>query len=354
MKVVSATDLFMEDCNLVIENAVESLHPLKNSSVVIAGGSGFVGTWLTGLLTCLNINHNFNTDITVIGRSFDKFKASRPYLSTQKNFHFIENDVKHLIELPAETNWLIHAAANPDSRLHALNPVDVMLTIADGTKNILRHVSRLSDFRMLLNLSSGLVYGQQPLDVDRISETSEIHLRPCSSVKGAYPEAKRFAEQLCHSFSTQYNVPTQTARLFTFIGPYQLLDKPWAVNSFILDALSGNPIKILGNGQSVRSYLYGSDMAFWLLKMLVQGENGSVFNVGGNRPVCLTKVAELISQEFNPHSEIRWNFSPQNNPASCFVPDIALISDTLKLQASISLEHAIKKTLRWHKINMHI
>ncbi len=66
-------------------------------------------------------------------------------------------------------------------------------------------------------------------------------------------------------------LPVVTARPFAFIGPYQGLDKPWAVNNFLRDALLGVPIRILGDADTVRSYMYPSDMAFWLLAILAEG-----------------------------------------------------------------------------------
>ena len=75
-------------------------------------------------------------------------------------------------------------------------------------------------------------------------------------------------------------LPIVTVRPFAFLGPYQLLDRPWAANNFIRDSLLGGPIRIQGDGQSVRSYMYPADMALWLLTIFPRGSVGSVYNVG--------------------------------------------------------------------------
>ena len=64
-------------------------------------------------------------------------------------------------------------------------------------------------------------------------------------------------------------LPIIIVRPFAFIGPFQSLDKPWAVNNFIRDAILGGPIRILGNELTTKSYMYGSDLAYFILNLLV-------------------------------------------------------------------------------------
>jgi hypothetical protein len=63
---------------------------------------------------------------------------------------------------------------------------------------------------------------------------------------------------LVSAFASQYRIPVSTARAFTFVGPFQALDAPWALNNFMRDALSGQDIRLHGDGTTRRSYLYGS------------------------------------------------------------------------------------------------
>ena len=80
----------------------------------------------------------------------------------------------------------------------------------------------------------------------------------------------RYAEAEAAAWRSVAKLPVVTARPFAFIGPYQGLDKPWAVNNFLRDALLCVPIRILGDADTVRSYMYPSDMAFWLLAILAE------------------------------------------------------------------------------------
>ena len=139
---------------------------------------------------------------------------------------------------------------------------------------------RLNGFKKMLHISSGLVSGVTNASQKEISET-QMNGFDCNSSSNIYAEAKRCSESIVSSYMTLYKIIT-IARPFTFIGPYQKIDKPWALNNFIRDAFNGVPIRILGNENTRRSYIYGSDAAVWMLNILLNGKNGTAYNVGGD------------------------------------------------------------------------
>ncbi|EKD55050.1 MAG: RfbB [uncultured bacterium] len=347
---VSSTDLILEDYQNVTRNNISQLSKLKNDVAVITGGTGFIGTWIAGLIAFLNDHYAFNTHVLLLARNFDEFKSSRPHLSNRHDIKFIATDVRYVVELPIETNWLIHTAGTPDNRFHATYPMETMSIIANGTHAILRAVERCSNFKMLLNLSSGLIYGTQPLKHAHMGEHF-LGAPKCGTVSSAYAEAKRFAETLCHASRSQARIPVITARPFAFVGPYQSLEMPWAINNFLKDALSGHAIRVLGDGKTIRSYMYASDMAFWLLTILTRGSSGDVYNVGSPEPTTLAKLAQLIASQFDDALEIKLKTSFSNQlQNSRFVPDISYAQNTLQLAMTVDLETAIKRTLNWNKL----
>lgn len=346
---MSTLDLILEDYHDVTRQGIEGISALKNNALVITGGSGFIGTWIAGLMAFLNDHFSFNTHVTLIARSFDQFKNSRSHLAARKDITLMSSDIRNLVELPTETNWLIHAAGTPDNRFHSSNPMETMSIIANGTYSILRLLERCSNFKMLLNLSSGLIYGFQPLNKTRIDE-SFVGAPRCGTVSSAYAEAKRFAETLCHSSRSQARIPVVTARPFAFIGPYQSIETPWALNNFIKDALSGNPIRILGDGKTVRSYMYASDLAFWLTTILTQGKSGEIYNVGSPEAITLEKLASLIAKEVDSEREIQLKTAANPLQNSRFVPDVSFAQNNLKLPLRVNLKTAIKRTIKWNKL----
>ena len=208
---------------------------------------------------------------------------------------------------------------------------------------------RLPTLNGFLNLSSGLVYGPQPAERERISEKDFYGFDP--SVFGAvYAESKRQAETLCFAYANQQRLRVVNARPFAFIGPYQYLDRPWAINNFVRDGLHGGPIRILGDGATVRSYLYPADMAVWLLAILASGRSGESYNVGSAEAVTLSAAAQLVSSLLPSRPAVTTStVSVRQSGNSLFVPETAKAA-TLGLREHFDFAASIRRMLQWNTL----
>lgn len=327
---------------------LDQLSPLRGTTVTVTGGTGFVGTWVAEAIAHLNDHHGFGSRLTLIGRRIDRFSVTRPHLATRPDLQLVSADVRHLVELPRDTAWLVHAAGNPDNRFHASNPLETMRVIADGTAAVLAAAERCSDLRRVLALSSALVYGVQPVEVEQVAEAA-AELAPPLSASSAYAEAKRYAEVLCLASRSQSRLPCSIARPFTFVGPYHALDTPWALNSFIRDALTGGPIRVLGSGRTVRSFLFGSDVAAWVLALLVASEPGRAYNLGSPHSLALADAAAIVASMFDPAPDVLLNTQAGTPvPESRLVPDTAA-AGALGLEVRVGFEEAVGLTIDWQR-----
>lgn len=218
-----------------------------------------------------------------------------------------------------------------------------------GTHALLDACLRLQNFKKLVHVSSATVYGHQATPTDQISET-QIGILDPNSALAVYSESKRIAETICAIYKNQQKLPIAIVRPFSFIGPYQELEKPWAINNFIRDAILGGPIRILGNENTVRSYLYGSDVAFWLLMVLAKSKSGAVYNIGGEQPISLKTLSEKIISNFPNKIDVLVRYSKQY-PAhpTVSVPNTAAIKKDLGVKQTTEFEKALQKTIDWYK-----
>ena len=342
-----------DDCNLVIENSVSCLSPLRDTCILVTGGTGFIGTWIAELITFLNKNYQFNTSLILLSRRASSLSLTAPHLTTQKHVTLIEKDILMAVDIPSEVNWIIHAAGTPDNRIHASEPLRIMNTIINGTDTILSACTRLPNLQKFLNISSGLVYGMQPWEMNKISESFR-GVAEFSSINSTYVESKRVAETICAVYRNQHRLPITNVRPFAFIGPHQLLDRPWAINNFIRDALLGENIRILGDGNTVRSYMYPSDMSFWLLNCLIHGNIGESYNIGSPFGITLEQLATKIADNFHPRPKIVSRLIEDNvTRPSKFVPDITLAQNSFTLKSILDLDIAIKRTILWNQYIMN-
>ncbi|MBI4855238.1 MAG: NAD-dependent epimerase/dehydratase family protein [Acetobacterium woodii] len=339
-------EMIKKDFEEVAQIYVSDLEMLKNERIFITGGTGFVGTWIAEIIAFLNDNFNFNTTLILVSRNAENFKQMVPHIALRKDITLVSRDVRSLLEIPGDVAYIIHAAATPDNRQHVSDPISIMDTITKGTASIIDSAFKLPKLKKILNISSGQIYGKQPMEIEAVSE-SFMGAIDCNTITSAYPEAKRYAEAICCAYWSLYKIPIVTARPFSFIGPYQSLNKPWAVNNFIRDVLMNYTVRIIGNGEAIRSYMYPSDMAIWFLRILLDGKPGLVYNVGSPHGISLKQLAEKIIDYSNAKSKIVIQY--MNDDKSKFIPDVKLCRDSLGLGIKVDTDETLKRSIMWFK-----
>jgi len=341
-------DFLNKDCEDAASWSLRMLDELKNQKIFVAGGTGFLGSWIAEFITFLNDNHQFNTSLLILARNTAAFKGEKKHLANRRDIQFISRDIRNINELPLDISYIIHAAASPDNRNHVSNPIETIATITKGTDNLIDSAFKLPNLKKFLYLSSGQVYGASLAKKELISE-SDFGPLDCNKITAIYPEAKRLAEATCCAYSSQYKLPIVIARPFSFIGPYQSLSKPWAINNFINDALNNKTIRIIGNGMPIRSYMYPADLVVWILKILVSGKINNAYNVGSPLGISLKDVAEKIVNVAQKNVKIDIKFN--NNDSSIYIPDISLCENDLGLKINYDVEDTIRRSIAWFKLS---
>lgn len=344
----SSRQLIAADLAKIYPKVSDKISTIFGKTVLVTGGAGFVGSWVCELVSYLNREQNAGIKLYILDRARDVFTKRLSHLIDQEFIEFIRCDVRSLTEIPSDVNYIIHAAASPDSRFHASNPIETMTTIAEGTANILRAANRVSNLIKFLNISSSAVYSSSsaPYSLPESSEGLSLSANSLS----AYSESKRYAEQLCAAVRSEARIPIVTVRPFTFCGPYQDIDAPWFINNFINDALHKRAIRILGDGKSTRSLMYGADLAYWLLVAMVHGTSGQVFNIGSDRGETLDTLANRVAASFIPSPGILTNTSLAGTVENThLVPDISIARAVLGLDIYTDTDQAIARTIDWYR-----
>ena len=337
-----------QDCLLACDGQAELHRALALKHIVVTGGTGFLGSWISETVAALNDEYQLGITLHLYARSVREWAQSYPHLATRSDIRLHVQDVRSQFEFPRNTHFVVHAAGIPNNRIHASDPLRVHQTTLQGLNNALEAATKLDALVRFLNVSSCLVSGK-PDRAGALSETAYFPV-PCDQLHAVYLEAKRAAESLAAVYRSQFRMPVSTIRPFTFAGPYPELDRPWAINNFMRDVLTGSDIRIHGDGSATRSYLYGSDAAWWTLAALARGTDGATYNVGSPQPVSHLALAQLICDRAASSSQVVLNTAPSN---SIYVDE--LYPNTTRTQTSLgvaptcNLESTVDKTWRWYR-----
>ena len=292
-------------------------HDLSGRHLFLTGGTGAVGrTLLDYLARCDGRFH-----VSLLTRDADVFMTRHPAQARFSWLSLVRGSLATRPPLPDGTTDVIHAAA--DTHLGAGRAAWIE-QIVGGTGALL-DASRGIAGRFLL-VSSGAVYGPQPAELSHVPEDyrgAPDPLLPSST----YGQAKRVAEQLCTIAHHEEGLATVIARLFAFGSAHIPRDGRYAFGDFVRDALAGDdaPIRVAGDGQAVRSYLGGYDMAHALVTALIAGEAGTAYNVGSNEAVTIADLAHRIRDRLSPTRDVAIQGAVGSSQRSYYVPDVRRI-----------------------------
>lgn len=136
------------------------------------------------------------------------------------------------------------------------------------------------------------------------------------------------------------------ARMFAFAGAY--LKNRYAITNMIHDGIDGPAIRIRSSRVNVtRSYLYAADMAVWLWRLLLDGQPGGIYEVGGSRAVTMMQLAREVQKNFIPPLQIYHEPMMTREPRAVYLPGKAIETQLeLGVREYTTFEMAVKKTVQ--------
>jgi dTDP-glucose 4,6-dehydratase len=333
-----------------LREILDTVHPrwegLREQRILITGGTGIIGKWLVASLLHADSALGLGIGIHLLSRTPDVFKARFPTLVADRRLTLQQGDIR-TFELPKSTHFshVIHAATDV---VNPSNGLDTMDTCFNGTLRVLAQ-ARAAGARRMLFLSSGAIYGKTPAGLQSIPEDFQGALDGLSP-DSAYAQGKRSAELICAMEAANGVIAIPIARCFAMIGPYLPLDRHFAIGNFIESVLKNAPITIRGDGTPVRSYLYMSDVVSRLWLLLLEGKNGTAYNVGGDEPINIKDLAQRVVNVLGSSVDISVaNKRVHGAHSNIYVPDTTRLQTDFSLGSSISLDDAILRTAEWYR-----
>ena len=308
--------------------------------ILVTGGAGFLGSHLCDSLL------EKSTDIVCVDNFFSGSKDNIRHLFSHTRFESIRHDIIHPLFL--EVDKIYHLAC-PASPIHyQVNAIKTVKTNVMGTINMLGLAKRIKA-RILL-ASSSEIYGDatvHPQPESYWGNVNPIGYRSC------YDEGKRVAETLMMDYHRQNKVDIQIARIFNTYGPRMAVNDGRAISNFIVQALSGEPLTVYGDGSQTRSFCYVSDLIQALIALMAVDDFTGPVNLGNPEEIPVLDVAETIIKLTKSSSKIIHKSLPADDPLRrC--PDISLAKKKLGWKPRISLEEGLDKTIAHFKEILHL
>lgn len=348
----------MSNLNPVIENDIKKISRnltgvyqlLEGKTLLITGGSGFLGKYLINTILYLNENR-LNKPCKII--SLDNHITSTETSVKEKNLTQINHDVKQPLSTKSKIDYIIHAAGIASPVYYQKFPLETIDAAVNGTRNMLE-LARKKKIQSFLYFSSSEIYGDPPADQIPTKETFKGYVS-CFGPRSCYDESKRLGETLCYVYKTRFNVPIKIVRPFNVFGPGMAPFDHRVIPSFLYSAFTGEPLQVHSSGNQTRTFCYISDATTAFLLVLLIGSSGEAYNVGNNKnEINMNQLANSLNQIFKNKIQINNVEYPKNYPADepqrrC--PDLTKIKKQVGYKANVNLKQGLQKTVKWCKSN---
>ncbi len=299
--------------------------------VVITGGAGFLGATLCRHLL------NRGDEVLVVDNLATGRLANIADLLDERGFGFIEHDVSNPIIVDGPVDAVLHFASLASPIDYLAKPIQTLKSGSLGTHNSLG-LAVAKGARYLL-ASTSEVYGDP--EVHPQPETYWGHVNPVGP-RGVYDESKRFAESMATAYGQVHGVPVRIARIFNTYGPFMRPDDGRVVSNMLVQAISGTPLTIYGDGSQTRSFCFVTDLVAGLLALLDSDHHGPM-NIGNPVEFTVAELATRVGEVLGTDVQVVHMDLPVDDPRQrC--PDITLARTVLGWEPTVQLAEGLAIT----------
>jgi nucleoside-diphosphate-sugar epimerase len=203
------------------------------------------------------------------------------------------------------------------------------------------------------NPKAKIVYPGSRLQYGRIQRlpVTEEHPREPLSI---YAIHKNTGEQYYQAFFKHYGICSTCFRITNPYGPRAQMKNSGhsLINWFIRLAVDNQIIKIYGQGEQLRDYIYIDDLVEGLILTMINDKSyGQIYNIGSGQPTKFIDMARLVVQTVGQGKieNIPWPKNYDNFETGDFYADISRLKNHIDWQPHTSLKDGIEKTFRYYQ-----
>ena len=208
-----------------------------------------------------------------------------------------------------------------------------------------------SRFRFL-HVSTDEVYGSLGPEDSAFCETSRYE------PNSPYSASKAASDHLVRAYYHTYGLPVLTTNCSNNYGPFQFPEK--LIPLMILNARSGKPLPVYGDGKNVRDWVYVTDHCEAVRTVLAHGQVGQTYNIGGRNEKPNIEVVETICSILDevspkdpvlPHRKLISYVKDRPGHDRRYAIDARKIERDLGWKPRETFETGLRKTVAWYLNN---
>lgn len=308
---------------------------LKEKSLLVVGGTGFIGSALLikanklGMkTTSLSLKKPVNTNI---------IENTNYLIADTSNFESLQKIFSNL-----KFNYVVNLAGYINHDLVSNGGFSIIETQLNLLNNLVS-IFNVRELIRFIQIGSSDEYGLNKSP--QIETSREDPISP-------YSLAKVINAHYLQMLNKTENFPAVILRLFLVYGPRQKINRliPYVIKSCIQ-----NKNFTLSEGNQIKDFTYVDDVVdFILVSLIRENLDGNIINVGSGEPISVKNIVKMINSKIKlgtPTFSKNYNKYIENNQLT---PDLSKSKSLLNLNTKISLDIGLERTIDWYKSNLSL
>ena len=319
------------------------------NKILITGGAGFIGYFVSKRLSENNENQITIIDNFARGRFDNDFKS----LLKKDNVHFIRADLTNpatFLRLDNNFDYIYHFAAVIGVKNVVENPDKVLYVNALSTLNVFEFSINMKNLKKILFSSTSEIYSGSLKHHNIEIPTKENVILTIDDIKSertTYALSKMFGESICYNYGKKYDIPFRIVRYHNIYGPRMGFAH---VIPEMFIKIKNNEIIDVPSPNHSRAFCYIDDAVEMTIKACEnKNTNNEIFHIGNSEEeIRIKELAKKISNIMNKEITIKeLPETPGSTKRRC--PDISKIISYIDYYPTTSLNEGISKTFYWYE-----
>ena len=333
--------------------------------LLVTGGAGFIGSNLIHhIIDQSAIEKLVNLDcLTYAGHLANLTAVEKHPKYIFEKVDLRDRDELRRVHRQHEITHIMHLAAESHVDRSISGPGDFITTNIVGTFNLLEaarelwqgaHASRVSGSASSPNrfhhVSTDEVYGS-------LGATGYFTETTPYAPNSPYSASKASSDMLVRAYHHTYGLDTVITNCSNNYGPFQFPEK--LIPVVIQNLIHRKSIPVYGDGKNVRDWLFVRDHAEALWQVLLRGQSGETYNIGGHNEWANIDIVQLICDLID---ELRPDLGGNSRQLITYVKDrpghdrryaidATKMKQELGWKPAYTFEKGIRETVQWYLKN---
>ncbi len=326
-------------------------------TVLVTGGAGFIGSNFVRYMLSAHPDYRIvNIDALTYAGNLESLSD----VADNPNYRFVKCDIRDVEQVKAvfdseNIDYVVNFAAESHVDRSIVDPAIFLMTNVEGTRVLLDEAKRRwsvdPDNKYSREYREGVKYLQVSTDevYGALGKTGMFTETTPLSPNSPYSASKASADMFVRAYHETFGLPVNITRCSNNYGPYQFPEK--LIPLMLNNCLKGKPLPVYGDGLQIRDWLHVSDHCRAIDCVLHKGEDGEVYNVGGNNEKANIEIVKLIIEAVGASEDLITYVKDRPGHDRRYAIDNTKITTKLGWAPLYTFEHGIKETVKWYLDN---